>query len=72
MLIDKFQLFVYTVEDLKKRVKANNYYNTLRACGLCRQLLLDEHPLIFAIGKEYYKIIRFKIQIYQMMICYLI
>lgn len=59
MLINKYELFVFTVEDLKKRIRANNYYDTLRACGLCRQLLLDEHPLIFAIGNEYHKAITF-------------
>lgn len=44
--------FLETLKDLEERLKAGKEYNTIRAAGLLRQLLLDGVPLINAANRE--------------------
>lgn len=45
--------FVATIEDLKKKQSWETEYDTLRACGLLRQLLIDTPTLIAVANKPY-------------------
>lgn len=44
--------FLETLKDLEQRLKAGDEYNTIRAAGLLRQILLDKVPLIVAANRE--------------------
>lgn len=62
MLISHEELFVCTVKDLRAKIKSNKPYNLIRACGLCRHLLLDDSPLIHQVNKNYKLKISFHIK----------
>jgi hypothetical protein len=53
MLLSHEELFLGTIEDLRTKIRTNNAYNLIKACGLCRHLLLDEHPLVHQVNKKY-------------------
>lgn len=52
MLINHEQLFLGTVQDLRTKIRSNTTYSLIRACGLCRHLLLDGHPLLHQVNKK--------------------
>ncbi len=62
MLISHEELFVCTIKDLRSKIKSNKPYSLIRACGLCRHLLLDENPLIHQVNKKYKLPITFHIR----------
>jgi len=64
MLISHEELFLKTVQDLRTKIRTNKPYNLIRACGLCRHLLLDEHPLVHQVNKKYKSQITFYIADY--------
>jgi len=64
MLITHEELFLGTVQDLRTKIRTNKPYNLIRACGLCRHLLLDEHPLVHQVNKKYKLPITFHIKDY--------
>lgn len=65
MLISHEKLFLGTVQDLRTKIRTNKPYNLIRACGLCRHLLLDEHPLLHQVNKKYKLPITFYIKDYK-------
>ena len=64
MLLSHEELFVHTVRDLRTKIRANTTYSLIRACGLCRHLLLDKAPLVHQVNKNYKLPIRFYIKDY--------
>ena len=64
MLISHEQLFLGTVQDLRTKIRVNTTYSLIRACGLCRHLLLDEQPLLHQVNKTHKLPIRFHIKDY--------
>ncbi|MCA6438597.1 MAG: hypothetical protein ACRCSM_10285 [Sediminibacterium sp.] len=64
MLISHEELFINTVQDLRSKIKTNKTYHLVRACGLCRHLLLDGHPLLYQANKKYRLPIIFHIKDY--------
>lgn len=64
MLISHEQLFINTVQDLRSKIRVNKEYHIIRACGLCRHLLLDGHPLLHQVNKKYKLPITFHIKDY--------
>ena len=64
MLLTHEELFVYTIQDLRTKIKLNTPYDLVRACGLCRHLLLDESPLVHQVNKKYRLAITFNIADY--------
>ncbi len=47
------KLFLDTLSDLEKRVASQDDYEVLGASALIRKLLLDEHPLVDQVNREY-------------------
>ncbi len=64
MLISYDELFLKTVQDLRSKIRANKEYHLIRACGLCRHLLLDETPLVHQVNRKYKLPITFHIKDY--------
>lgn len=64
MLINHEQLFLATVQDLRTKIRSNTTYSLIRACGLCRHLLLDKHPLLHQVNRPYKLNIQFHIKDY--------
>jgi hypothetical protein len=64
MLISHEQLFLATVQDLRTKIRTNKEYHLIRACGLCRHLLLDGHPLLNQVNKRHKLSITFHIKDY--------
>ena len=64
MLINHEQLFLGTVRDLRTKIRTNTTYSLIRACGLCRHLLLDKHPLLHQANRQYKINIQFHIKDY--------
>lgn len=63
MLISHEELFVSTVKDLRAKIKSNKPYSLIRACGLCRHLLLDGgSSLVHQVNKNYKLPITFHIR----------
>jgi hypothetical protein len=62
MLISHEELFVNTVQDLRSKIRVNKEYHLIRACGLCRHLLLDETPLLHQVNRKYKLPITFNIK----------
>ncbi|MGN6804274.1 MAG: hypothetical protein ACTHJN_20420 [Ginsengibacter sp.] len=62
MLLTHEELFVQTIADLRSKIRRNTTYSLIRGCGLCRQLLLDETPLVHLVNKKYRLPIRFHIK----------
>jgi len=48
---DDENFFLHCVDDLRRKVEAATRYELLRAMGICRQLLLDERPLVHIVNK---------------------
>jgi hypothetical protein len=66
MLISHEQLFVHTVQDLRSKIRRNTTYSLIRACGLCRHLLLDgATSLIHQVNRNHKLQIRFHIRDYE-------
>ncbi len=62
MLLSHEQLFINTVQDLRSKIRANTVYSLIRACGLCRHLVLDS-PTLFQLANKKHKLqIRFRIK----------
>ena len=61
MLISYRELFHETIADLRKKVNAGTKYELIRACGLCRHLLLDRTALIHKINRGHRLKITFEI-----------
>jgi hypothetical protein len=54
MLIDIEEFFLLTLIDLRKRIENETLYDAIRACGLCRQLIVDgPHSLAIKANKEH-------------------
>lgn len=64
MLISHEQLFLNTVQDLRSKIRTNTTYSLIRACGLCRHLLLDKHPLLHQANRPHKLNIQFHIKDY--------
>ena len=64
MLISHEQLFLGTAQDLRTKIRTNTTYSLIRACGLCRHLLLDDQPLLHQVNKTHKLHIRFHIKDY--------
>lgn len=64
MLISHEKLFISTVQDLRYKIRANKEYHLIRACGLCRHLLLDGMPLLHQVNRKYKLPISFNIKDY--------
>ncbi|MFL5741917.1 MAG: hypothetical protein ACJ75B_16965 [Flavisolibacter sp.] len=64
MLISHEELFLKTIQDLRSKIRVNKPYHLIRACGLCRHLLLDDHPLVHQVNKNYKLPITFFIKDY--------
>jgi len=64
MLISHEELFLNTVQDLRSKIRVNKPYHLIRACGLCRHLLLDETPLLHQVNRKYKLPITFHIKNY--------
>ena len=64
MLLSHEQLFVHTVQDLRTKIRSNTTYSLIRACGLCRHLILDEKPLVHQVNKTHKLPLRFHIRDY--------
>ncbi|RYE47747.1 MAG: hypothetical protein EOP48_21415 [Sphingobacteriales bacterium] len=52
MLISHEELFLHTIQDLRTKIQSNKPYDLIRACGLCRHLLLDGHPLAHQVNRK--------------------
>ena len=65
MLISHDQLFLNTVQDLRSKIRTNKTYHLIRACGLCRHLLLDETPLVHQVNRKYKLPLTFHIKDYE-------
>lgn len=64
MILSHKQLFIHTVQDLRTKIRTNTAYSLIRACGLCRHLLLDESPLFHQANKSYKLLLTFHIKDY--------
>lgn len=62
MLLNREELFLYTVRDLRTKIRTNSTYSLIRACGLCRQLLLDSPSLVDQVNKPYKLSLKFHIK----------
>jgi hypothetical protein len=62
MLISHEELFLKTVQDLRSKIRVNKEYHLIRACGLCRHLLLDGTPLVYQVNRKYKLPITFNIK----------
>ncbi|HEV8270418.1 MAG TPA: hypothetical protein VGQ04_03875 [Chitinophagaceae bacterium] len=51
MLLSHEEFFLHTVEDLRNKVKEYSPYSILRACGICRQLVVDKNWLLREVNK---------------------
>src|SRR5258706_7432488 len=54
-------LFLRLMEELKKRLNGDGY-DYIRACGIIRHLLIDQHPLVTIINRNYKVKISFKVR----------
>ena len=64
MLISHEELFLNTVQDLRSKIRVNKTYHLIKACGLCRHLLLDETPLLHQVNRKHKLPITFYIKDY--------
>src|SRR5687768_5137822 len=53
MLLSHEELFLLTIEDLRTKINKGTPYDLVRACGLCRHLLIDGYPLYFRLTRFY-------------------
>jgi hypothetical protein len=53
MLLSNDKLFIETVKDLRNKLTDNSTYSLIRACGLCRHLLIDQTPLVHTVNRKY-------------------
>jgi hypothetical protein len=60
MLSDE-DLFLFTVADLKARLTNPDIYNSIRVCGLLRQLLLDKTTLLSLANRAYKQKVVFEV-----------
>ena len=51
MFLTHTEFFLLTVDDLRNRINKNTEYDLLRACGLCRQLVIDK-PTLFNLANQ--------------------
>lgn len=57
MDLDNYEsFFLLTVDDLRKRINSDTHYDTIRACGLCRQLILDKRKQLFLLANQKIKL----------------
>ena len=47
------KFFLLTLDDLRSRLNKNTEYDLIRACGLCRQLILDKLTLYDLANKDF-------------------
>jgi hypothetical protein len=47
------ELFLLTLEDLRNKLTTNKEYDLIRACGLCRHLILDKMPLMHLANRKF-------------------
>jgi hypothetical protein len=52
MLLDKNELFILMVDDMRKKIKTGTAYEILKACGLFRQLIADKTCLLKEINRD--------------------
>lgn len=60
-MTDDEKLFQNTLQDLRERGSSMDPYTILKASGLLRSLLLDEHPLFDQVNRNYRVKIKFDI-----------
>ncbi|HYF29957.1 MAG TPA: hypothetical protein VD993_02450 [Chitinophagaceae bacterium] len=53
MLLSDQDLFLSVMQDLRNRVSAGKVYDMIKACGLCRHLIADKHPLAHAVNRDH-------------------
>lgn len=61
MLTEQERLFLRTLEDLERRIEDSDPYEILGASALIRKLLLDEHPLVDQVNRDYKRKITFEV-----------
>ncbi|HEY9169414.1 MAG TPA: hypothetical protein VIN72_08000 [Lutibacter sp.] len=54
--------FLNILNDLRNKIDQPTNYNNKKSAGLLRQLLLDDHPLIDQVNREYKLKINFKVR----------
>jgi len=64
MLLNHEELFLETIKDLRSKTRSKKPYHLIRACGLCRHLLLDESALAHQVNRRYKLKITFRIKDY--------
>jgi len=52
-MLNSNQLFLHTLKDLEDRSKSSDPYTILGISGLLRKLLLDDHPLLDQVNREF-------------------
>jgi hypothetical protein len=55
------QLFLLTLEDLRSKLASGKEYDLIRACGLCRHLILDDIPLVHLVNRRHRIKLRFEV-----------
>jgi hypothetical protein len=57
MELDNYEaFFLLTIDDLRGRIANNTTYDTIRACGLCRQLIIDKRKQLFWLANQKIKL----------------
>ena len=51
MLLTHEELFLETVADLRNKINVGKKYELIRACGLCRHLIIDPVPLVHIVNR---------------------
>ncbi len=56
MLLNHEELFVATIRDLRNKIRIGKEYELIRACGLCRHLLMDRPSALYDDANRKYKL----------------
>jgi hypothetical protein len=63
--MDDRYLFLSTLDDVREKIRSGDKYKIVKASGLLRHLLIDEHPLLHQINRHYKLPIRFYVNDYK-------